>query len=812
MQWLGVRDSLLPIPCSPFPMTWKSLFEWYLGLPATQAGEGTRWTWQWQRPWPTDWPTALAGVVVVGLLASTWWAYRRDAAHLSGPRVGLLWGLRWLAIGLAILLWMQPTLWIAKTGLPPVAVMLDTSASMSIRDGSGSKKPSAELSPDRWDQIAQVLLQRDGRWLKSLAAGRPMRVYQFAGTAIPVSAGDLSTDPDWPQLLETIGTLAPTGAETRPAEAVRHVLGELRGTPPAGLVIFTDGIASEGDQDKLSTIADLVRRRGIPLFVVPVGSDAVGRDVELMDVEIDEIAFKGDPIAIAGRIRTPGISSGKIPVVIQRDGGPAPLTTVEVTPRADGQPVRFETTVTLQEAGEYDFTIEVPLQPEELDKTNNRQRRHVSVREERLKVLLIEGAPRYEFRYLKQWLERDTSVELKTLLADADPEYAEEDRTAIPYFPVKREELDKFDVVILGDVSLVQLGAAAPEWLVSFVRERGGGVILISGPKANPRGWAGSPLEFLLPVPTESLAGLKPPSEATEPYTPQLTIDGKKGVPMFRFAESEAASQEIWTQLPGLYGLWELPKLKPGVRILAEHPFRRGDREKLPVMTLQQIGAGKVLFHANDETWRWRFRTGDAYYGRYWGQAIRYLSRGKLLGQDRTAELLFDRQSYRRGEPVTARVRFLNETQIPERDGVRVVLERAGGGRQEVTLTPLPYAPAVFEGQAGALGEGTYHAWIARPSFDGTPPSAEFRIESVQRELQQRPIDRNDLKIAAERAGGRLVPLSEIDSLPDMIPPGAAVPLEYGTSLSVWQRSEPLLLLACLLGAEWLLRRRWKLI
>lgn len=78
-------------------------------------------------------------------------------------------------------------------------------------------------------------------------------------------------------------------------------------------------------------------------------------------------------------------------------------------------------------------------------------------------------------------------------------------------------------------------------------------------------------------------------------------------------------------------------------------------------------------------------------------------------------------------------------------------------------------------------------------------PPAEFRVESVQRELQQRPIDRNDLKIAAERAGGRLVPLSEIESLPDMIPPGAAVPLEYGTSLSVWQRSEPLLLLACLL-------------
>ena len=34
----------------------------------------------------------------------------------------------------------------------------------------------------------------------------------------------------------------------------------------------------------------------------------------------------------------------------------------------------------------------------------------------------------------------------------------------------------------------------------------------------------------------------------------------------------------------------------------------------LPIVCLQFVGAGKVVFHATDETHRWRFRVGDIYF------------------------------------------------------------------------------------------------------------------------------------------------------------------------------------------------------
>ena len=120
------------------------------------------------------------------------------------------------------------------------------------------------------------------------------------------------------------------------------------------------------------------------------------------------------------------------------------------------------------------------------------------MREEKIRVLLADGLPRYEFRYLKQLLERDKSIELSTLLQDADLEYAQEDRTAIQHFPVKREDLARFDVLILGDVSPALLGPAVMESVRDFVREKGGSVVFIAGPQSNPLAFGGTPLEMLL--------------------------------------------------------------------------------------------------------------------------------------------------------------------------------------------------------------------------------------------------------------------------------------------------------------------------
>lgn len=789
---------------------WKSLTEWYLGLPPTGSAEGTQWLWQLQSPWPAGWPPALAALVAAAVIAGLWWSYGREAAGLGRVRRGALLALRLAAIAVAAALFAQPTLIVARTGLPPVAVLVDTSASMAQPDIGAKSAATKGLS--RLAAVQQLVGDRDGAWLQDLAATHPLRLYQFQQTATALGPPDLVTAEQLQAAAAALRACVADGDQTRPAEAVRQVLAELRGTPPTALIVFTDGIASESERDKLSTVADVVRRRGVQLIVVPLGSTAPQRDVQLYDVMMDDVAFVGDPVLVAGKVRGTGLAGKSVTVRLRDESSDAVLAEQKLTLGDDGVAARFELSLTPTESGERDLRIEAGPVPDEVRQDNNVERRHLSVRDEKLRVLLVESAPRYEFRYLKAWLERDTSIQLQTLLVEADAEYAQEDRSAIPYFPVQREELLRYDVVIIGDVSTAQLSATAADWLAEFVRSKGGGLVLIGGPRANPQGFAGSALEGLLPFELSAYSAAATPTSPTDAFHPQLTPDGQKGVPLFRFADSEADSLRIWRELPGFYWFQAVRKLRPGVRVLAEHPNRGPDGERWPIIALQQVGAGKVLWHGTDESWRWRFRMGDAYHGRYWGQALRYLCRARLLGTDRTAELVVDRQVYRRGEPVLLRARFLDDRRAPTTEEVRVVVERPGEGRREVALNRLPHLPSVFETQLVQLAEGAYRAWLAQPSFSQQPPSVDFRVESERREALRVAADRADLELAVRLSGGKLATLEGAARLPSQIAPGTAVVVDRGRRLSLWSRQEPLLLLVGLLTLEWVLRRRWRMV
>ena len=107
-------------------------------------------------------------------------------------------------------------------------------------------------------------------------------------------------------------------------------------------------------------------------------------------------------------------------------------------------------------------------------------------------MLLADSSPRWEFRYLKTLFERDPTVSLKSVLQEADIEYAAEDKTALAHFPLNREELFAYDVLILGDLNPALLGTSTMELIRSFVRDSGGGVLMIAGTGFNPLAYRGN--------------------------------------------------------------------------------------------------------------------------------------------------------------------------------------------------------------------------------------------------------------------------------------------------------------------------------
>ena len=810
----------------------KRFVESYLGLPPNDPGQGTAWNFLWNSPWPAWLPSWAVLLVIVLAVVFIVGVYRRDAATVP---TRVRWGLIALRMGvvlMALFFLCELRLAVDRTGLPTVVLLIDDSLSMGFEDdytdetiqqAASELQKATNLTESTRLNLAKALLTSDeGELLKDLLNRHKVRVYRFSDDAIVLGeGGELLNASDVDRLLPILQGLQPDGEATRPGPAVRKVLDDLRGTPPSAIVVFSDGITTTNPADSLASITDVVRNRLVPVFTVGLGTEEPARDLQVYGLLSDDIAFVDDPVTFSVKLKAFGFQGESVQVVLKRNDTGDEVGRKTVTAGEDGVSEKVEFLWTPKQEGEFEFVAETAVLDDETNTNNNRsQPQTVSVRQEPIRVLLADSVPRYEFRYLKALLEREAyreqgrkTLEVSTVLQQADLDFTAEDRTALDHFPVQRDELFRYDVILIGDIDPSTLSPIVLKNLQDYVRDAGGGLVLMAGPRHNPMTFQGTPLETLLPVDLENAS--YPPKGIPIPngFHPELTIEGRTSNAVFRFEDTEPESLKVWSDLPDWYWYVRTPLLKPGAVVFVNHPFQNGEDGLLPLISMQQYGAGKVLFHATDEIWRWRFRRGDLYYGRYWLQAIRYLTRSKLVGQDRGARLTADREQYQRGETVTLRLRFLDERLIPPAaDGVTVMVERRGDVQRTVALNRVPQAANVFEGQLNDVGEGSYHVWVSRPTFTETPPADDFVVESQSRELIQRNLDRDDLVQIAKASGGRFLSLAEARRLSRIIPPGQPVPLESQEPILLWNRWEFLLLFTMLLATEWIWRKRWRLV
>jgi len=336
---------------------------------------------------------------------------------------------------------------------------------------------------------------------------------------------------------------------------------------------------------------------------------------------------------------------------------------------------------------------------------------------------------------------------------------------------------------------------------------KGGSLVAIAGPRYMPLAYRETPLARLLPVDPATARNTEPARTDKQAFLVQPTELGL-AKPSLQLGDTPAENASIWADLPAMNWLLEATP-RPGAQVLAEASNRTApDGRRWPVVALQYVGGGKVLFHAADETWRWRFRVGDVFFARYWIQTIRYLSRSKLAEGARSAVLSTDRREYRRGEPVQLRVRFTDDRLAPAADdGVTVVLEHQGHSRRRVQLHRNSVSRGTFEGVLTNPAIGPYHAWMAVPSVEGRSPAADFVVVAPPGEFERIPMDASELQTAAKRTKGAFYTLANADQLAKDLPEGRQVPIESLPPRPLWNQWPVLAVFLVLILAEWLLRK-----
>ena len=767
--------------------------------------------------------------------------YRREGRS-TFARV-LLGTMRAALVALVIFVLNNPILTRTKMLVEPsvVAVLVDDSLSMMVRDVHAN---ASAPGPTRLEAAVDLLTGEDQALIRRLQQVHSLHFYSFDRNARQIGAAPLAAARDKKSpasqpaganaaLIETLQKLKPQGTSTQVIPSVLTVLDDLQGQRLAGVVILTDG--RDTPTSPLAEAYKALANYGVKIYPVAVGSDQAPKNIEVQSVGMQDSAFKDDIVNVKVMLRATGYEPGhpvKLKLTDKKTGvalrDPDGKPVEKIVAVADDKPMEQELLFKPDQIGPLDVRVEAEKQPGEVDEQDNIRTAQISVLDARITVLFVEGYPRWEYRYIKNEMIRDKTVNLSCILLSADPTFAQEhsdlksrgESEKFKYFPFSQfptsmEQLMECDVVLFGDVDPRQLADAQLQMISDFVSKKGGGFGMIAGPQWSPAAYRNSPIEAILPVNALRTEAGWPTEAVSEGFRPVLTKDGQNSS-IFRFFTDRAQNDRyIKEQLQPLFWYCRGITAKPGVGdVLAEHPTDLGpDGRKAPLLVTGRFGAGRTLFSAIDDSWRWRFYTGESVFDTYWVQQLRYLARGKKLGQ-REMTFTADRSTYELGNQVRVGLRVLNPAllqQLPAEIPVQVK-DDAGQTVASQKLQREAGQPDYYTASFAADRVG--HYTLALPPTISNAGRLDLPVEVIvpRLELADPQVDRVLLSRVASDTAGQAVSLEEARAkLPELIQSAArTIPLIFRTP--IWDKPIVMLLFVLLLTAEWVLRKVYGLV
>ncbi|HZO90260.1 MAG TPA: hypothetical protein VFB38_18185 [Chthonomonadaceae bacterium] len=759
----------------------------------------------------TGWPLALA----VGLiaLAAVWFAYHywkdgtRPSWWFKGPMVVL----RLLAVAVLMVMLAQPTLRLQQVSRvrPAVVLLVDNSQSMGFTDPrlptARAQKEAAGLGLSPADVPRMTRLDRANgllnrsHLLAALARLYNVRLYTFAGAphATPLPG-------DSKKLAAYRFALAPdarNGNSTQMGAALRRALEDLAGQPVAGTLILSDGGSNLGEDPV--PVAAQIRQARIPVSTVGLGDPTKTKDVALLSVLADDVVRTHNTVTVYAALTHRGYAGKTVAVTLQRGNEVVGREMVVLGPDEQKQEVRFN--YVAEQPGRFTYTVSIAPQPGEITLENNKSRFPQTVIQKKLKILYVENEPRYEYRYLKNAILRDTSLDFACLLLSSDyTAQGGEGNLKIHAFPPTEKALFDYDMVILGDVPRSYFTAAQLQALRRFVEDRGASLLVIAGDQHMPHEYAGTPLEAVLPV---VITPAPDPILTEEPFQWQLTPEGRRS-PITQLEDDPALNTRVWATLPGMYWAAGVPRAKPGATVLAVHPTRSNADGPRVLVATQPFGAGKCFIQLVDSTYLWRWRVGDRYFYRYWGQVLRTLTPKELPGNSRFVQLNADRNRYLLGDRALLTARLLDAFYHPiKARSVTAIIQGQGGQTQRLTLQATPGSPGLYTAQFQPDRVGRYEVSLTSPINPKAKASAVFVVESLALEKQKPELDEALLKRVAAAGGGKYYQPDELLQWARSLP-NNPLTIRSEQEIELWDAPLFLILFITPLALEWLLRKR----
>lgn len=797
----------------------------------------------------------LAAVALAALVVRS---YRREG---DAPRrlKGVLMALRLATLAVVLLALLRPAIVLRFVDVlhNSVVVLLDDSLSMSYADRYANEPDRRALagalgveadtvgSLSRSEVARRVLGGADSP-IEALRKDHNVVLMRFSTTQPGREAytrelgrlGQANVAARPPaDLAAMLGRLDAGGFETNLAAALRDAMEAQAGRRIDALVLVSDGqMTSEDGPMRLAGAGSYAAQQGIPIYPLLVGDPTPPKNVAVVGLQGPREARCKSRIELSAVLSHRNLAGERVRIrLLARKADQAEWTDTGVAAETqlDGEDASSASkgvqTVSMNVEpdcqGEMVYKAVIDPRSDERDVSDNSAEAVVKVLDGKLNVLLVSGDAGWEFQYLRDFLYRDDLYRVSVWQQNADPEVSQTASTGMKLtrLPKDLSELigvpgDKekpgYDVIVLYDPQPTRDGFDEHfiGLLKTWVQVHGGGLCYIAGNKyfeAMVRGQqAFRDLADLLPVePAGNRINIEERigREIPQAWPVELTSYGQDH-PLTRLSDSAPDSLKVWQVLPGIYWSHAVTRVKPAARVLAvsSNTLRRTARnEPEPLLAVQPVGKGTVMYMGFDATWRWRAVQDGMYHRRYWGNVVRFLASLKA----RQVVITAGGDRFPAGQRITIEAEAYDDQYRPlTGESFDVTVVNVQTGRKEtVTLGAVEGRPGRYRANYVPAHTGAYDLTAMDGNTDKVAgkrivielPRAEARRseadEPVMRQLASRP----EYFLQAWQAG----------KLPQLVGPGKRVNVRE-VPRELWDTRLTLLLCVLLLTVEWVLRKK----
>jgi hypothetical protein len=603
------------------------------------------------------------------------------------------------------------------------------------------------------------------------------------------------------------------------------------------VLLISDGAHNASSMDSLLAVAQEAKAMDVPIYTITLGGSVNSKNISLAARSPKMIAFPNYPVVIRVRLGNSGFHGASTKLTLFRGDQPVQTKLVKLGTEANQEVVFNLEKIPKDNLQRYQVVAE-PLEGE-ASEADNRTSVTLQRLDNPIGVLVLEGKPYWDSKFLIRNLSSDPTVQLTSVIQIARERFLMKKnprRVGLDQNPESRDAegslaavedsnstsetdwhieydlkspledaslLRQYRLIVLGRDAEIFLTPTGLQNLRQWIVQEGGCLLCSRGAPTNQT--------------VEKLGDILPVRWSTGIESRFRSKISQYGYDSAIFDSIVDESGDPLTNLPSLE-MNAIPKTRLGLpQVLVQTTLDR-DGQVIPIVSNQPYGSGQTIVVEGSGMWRWAFlppqhAASDLIYPALWQSLIQWVisQQDFLPGQD--IALRSDRPTFLSGDPAGATVVVRPNSELLgkiESNDLQVLLE---GGKMTLPkrfpLIRFDEDKNVFRVDFGILDVGYYEAKVVSGQTDIAlaETSMEVRDPWFERlEVDARP---DVLKRLAQISGGKALEPSEAATLAETFQKKleAARPNKF-TKSTLWDKPTILLLVLVTWITLWIVRRQ----